>query len=156
LALAPLGLLLAIGKRLPPRVSGAALGSSLAGVAAGTTTLGVIYALFDFPLAAQAPDPNLVLILVIGGILMMMHSAMLKAEAEAATYVIGRGAAHSSRFREQFAFIGASVGHVAWWLIAGWVWPDKFSEVFLYTIVPSALFGGAGAAIGAAIAPTER
>lgn len=162
MAFAPFALLVTIAKKLPPKLSGASLASLLAGVAAGTGSLGVIFILFDFGYPAD-PDPNLIIFLLIATLLLIVHGAMVRAEASAANYVIGRGASASSRWRPYFATAGALLGHLIWWI---WALPyihptdmilrDEFSNLFLWMILPSAFLAAPLSALGALLSPAQR
>lgn len=163
LAFAPFALLLTVGRKLPSRVPVAAVAAAVAGLAAGASAMGILFTLFGFFMLPTAPNPNTIILLIVVGMLLSIHWAMIKAESSVATYVIGRGATFGSRHRELYAMGGAVLGHLVWWLLAvrymsqtGVIMRDEFSRFFLFMVIPSAILGAPLAALGALFAPTQR
>jgi hypothetical protein len=155
-AFIPFAILVLLGKRLPSSIWSASLGSALAGIAAGGTTLGVLFSTMGF-FGVQI-DQRMLLVLVILALLMLVHWAMLSAESSVANYIIGKNATYSSPYREYFAWAGGLMGHAAWFLFAYWymnpsILRDEFSSLFVEMIIPSALLAAPCAAIGAALSP---
>lgn len=160
-AIVPLALFIFFGRRLPSRLWSAVLASALAGIAAGGTTMGVLFSVMGFfGFFPAAPDPGQIIVMVVVGLLIMIHWAMIKAEAGAANYVIGKAASYSAPHREYYALVGAAVGHAIWFYVAYrymnpsyHILRDEFSSLFLEMIIPSALLAAPGAALGALFAP---
>ena len=142
IALAPLVVLTSAGRRLSPRIRAAAWRAALAGMAGGLAALGL------FALWWQPPAWGILIFFLFIGV----HAVMGVIEVAVATRVLGGG-----RRRMLGALGGAALGHVLWHV--GWFVLDPIRDsaneltlIVLTIIVPSALLGACGAAVGAALA----
>jgi hypothetical protein len=142
IALAPLVVLSTAGRRLAPRIRTAAWRAALAGMVSGLAALGL------FALWWQPPAWSVLLFFLFIGI----HAVMGVVEVAVASRVLGGG-----RRRVLGAIGGAALGHVVWHV--GWFVLDPIRDsanevtlIVLTIIVPSALLGACGAAVGAALA----